>query len=199
MPRKKDEKLHALRQQQILEAAKECFVTHGFHQTSMRQILDASGISAGGAYNYFASKADIVKCLVDEERTDIELLEKQLKSTKDPLAGVAQLVADMIHYSTYEDAVLAVEIHAEACRNAEIGRLTSEINEQIQSLILEAISAGRKVGTITNDYTATEMTEWVVALFEGYLGRIASDRSLQPKKLAKIAKRSVLRILAATT
>jgi len=71
MARKKDEKLHAIRQQQILDAAKEYLIANGFHQTSMREIFDAADINAGGAYIYFAGKADIVKGIVDEERTDI--------------------------------------------------------------------------------------------------------------------------------
>jgi len=199
MPRSKDEKLHAIRQQQILDAAKDCFIANGFHQTSMRQIFDASGISAGGAYNYFASKADIVKGIVEEERADITMLESRLKSTKDPLAGVARLIRDIIDYTSYESAVLTVEIHAEACRNKEIGDLTTEVNAQLHSLIHDAISRGRKTGDISSDFSVNEMTQWVIALLEGYLGRIASNPELKPKKLARIAERSVLRLLTQDT
>jgi len=195
MPRKKDEKLHAIRKQEILDAAKKCFIANGFHQTSMRQIFDASGISAGGAYNYFAGKADIVKGIVDEERTDIAMLESRLESTKDQLTGVARLVRDIIHYTSYENAVLSVEIHAEACRNEDIGALTRVVNEQLYRVIHDAIRRGRKAGSISSDFTINEMTEWVVALLEGYLGRIASNPKLKPKKLAKIAEHSVLRLL----
>ena len=108
MARKKDDNLHVERQQQIMEAAKQCFVTRGFHQSSMRQILEIAGISAGGAYNYFAGKADIVKGIVEEELADVDMLGRQLKSAKNPLIGVGQLVSDIIVYTTHENAVLGL-------------------------------------------------------------------------------------------
>ena len=77
MPRKKDQTLHAARERQILDAARTCFIAKGFHRTSMRQILDLAGISSGGAYNYFSSKDDIVKALVETERADLDLLLKR--------------------------------------------------------------------------------------------------------------------------
>lgn len=42
------------------------------------------------------------------------------------------------------------------------------------------------------NFSVNEMTEWVIALLEGYLGRIASNPLVKLNKLAKIAERSVL-------
>ncbi|MFT4730470.1 MAG: AcrR family transcriptional regulator [Granulosicoccus sp.] len=195
MARKKDDNLHAKRQQQIIEAAKQCFVTHGFHQSSMRQILEVAGISAGGAYNYFASKADIVKSLVEEELADVDMLGRQLKSAKDPLSGIAQLVSDIIVYTTNENAVLASEIHAESCRNPEIGKLTATVTKKLRHHIGDAISKGRDAGVITTDYSVLELTGWVVALYEGYIGLIAADKKFKRKSGARMAKQSVLQLL----
>lgn len=196
MPRKKDEYLHVERRQQILDAAKQCFVVHGFHQSSMRKILELSGISAGGAYNYFASKADIVKGLVEEELADVDKLGLQLRSEEDPLVGIAQLVSDIVFYTSNKDAILASEIYAEACRNPEIGALTDTVNKKLHSLIGDAILSGRKKGLITNEYTVKELTEWVVALYEGYIGQIASNKNFKRKRAARVAKSSVLHFLA---
>ncbi|MFT6304015.1 MAG: TetR/AcrR family transcriptional repressor of uid operon [Granulosicoccus sp.] len=195
MARKKDDNLHAKRRQQILEAAKQCFVTHGFHQSSMRLILKVSGISAGGAYNYFASKDDIVKGIVEEELADVDMLGHQLQSTKDPLIGIGQLVSDIIVYTTHENAVLASEIHAEACRNPEISKLTATVTKKLRHHIGDAISKGRDAGVITADYSVEELTGWVVALYEGYIGRIASDKKLKRKSGARMAEQSVLQFL----
>lgn len=112
------------------------------------------------------------------------------------MTGIAKLIRDIIGYTSYESAVLTVEIHAEACRNKEIGKLTTEVDAQLYSLIHDAISRGRKTGDISTDFSVNEMTEWVVALLEGYLGRVASNPELKPKKLARITERSVLRLLS---
>jgi AcrR family transcriptional regulator len=113
VPRKKNEALHEARQQQILDAAQSCFVKHGFHATSMRQILEVAEMSSGGAYNYFASKDDIDLGLVAQERTDIDYLVDQLQKEEIPSKAIAQLVHDTIAYTDADEAAIAVEIWAE--------------------------------------------------------------------------------------
>lgn len=198
MPRKKDEALHAAREQQILDAAKTCFVAHGFHRTSMRQILDAAGISSGGAYNYFSSKDDIVKALVEEERADIELLLQRLEGCKNPLTAIAQLVFDSIGYYSHDDAVLAAEIYAESCRNPIIDKVMQVNTEKLRRLLHETIVRGTKAGAITTRHTATEMTEWLLALVDGYIGRLAANPGLDATKAARMAKQSVIELLGNT-
>ena len=195
MPRKRDEALHAARERQILEAARVCFIANGFHRTSMRQILDAAGISSGGAYNYFASKDDIVRALVEAERADIDLLLERLTSSKDPLEGIGQLVYDSIAYYDHDDAVLAAEIYAEACRNASINDVMQANTDRMSQMLHEAVARGRKTGTITTRYSAPELTEWLLAVIDGNVGRIATNRSLKPRKLAIMAKHSVVQLL----
>lgn len=45
--------------QAILQAAYELFISHGYHATSMRQIVQHAGITMGGIYNHFPSKESI--------------------------------------------------------------------------------------------------------------------------------------------
>ena len=65
MPKVSDD-YRASRRQQILDAAVECFARQGFHRTSMQDIFDESGLSAGAVYGYFAGKDDIVAAVADE-------------------------------------------------------------------------------------------------------------------------------------
>lgn len=46
----------------IVEAALHSFTHKGFHQTSMRDIALAAGVSVGNLYNHFAGK----EALIDE-------------------------------------------------------------------------------------------------------------------------------------
>ena len=43
----------------ILAAAHDLFIEHGFHATSMRQIAQRAGIALGGIYNHFNSKDEL--------------------------------------------------------------------------------------------------------------------------------------------
>lgn len=62
MPRRPQEHLDA-RRSQILEAARECFATQGFHRTTMVDVFERSGLSAGAVYRYFPSKEDIIAAI----------------------------------------------------------------------------------------------------------------------------------------
>ncbi len=48
----------------IIEAAHDLFIQHGFHGTSMRQIATQANLALGGIYNHFASKEDIFREVV---------------------------------------------------------------------------------------------------------------------------------------
>ncbi len=164
----------------------------------MRQILEAAGISSGGAYNYFASKDEIVKALVEAERADIDLILRRLTDTEDPVAGIGLLVFDSIAYYNRDDAVLDAEIYAESCRNPVIDSVLRANTEKMSRLLHETISRGMKSGAIAAQYTATELTEWVLALIDGYIGRIATNPDLKPKKAARMAKNVVTELLEHT-
>lgn len=49
------------RRQRIIEAALRCFARDGLHHTSMADLFDEAGMSAGSVYSWFASKDDIVE------------------------------------------------------------------------------------------------------------------------------------------
>ncbi|MEX5299252.1 TetR/AcrR family transcriptional regulator [Kocuria sp. CPCC 205292] len=48
------------RRREIVAAASECFLEHGFEGASMHRIIAATGLSAGALYNHFPSKQELV-------------------------------------------------------------------------------------------------------------------------------------------
>src|SRR5271170_4879786 len=60
MPKISEEQRSA-RRLQILDAARACFYRRGLHVTTMADIIQASGLSAGAVYLYFNSKEEIIE------------------------------------------------------------------------------------------------------------------------------------------
>ncbi|MGD8779967.1 MAG: TetR/AcrR family transcriptional regulator [Ignavibacteria bacterium] len=52
----------------ILESALELFALRGFHGTSMQEIAKKAGVSKGLAYNYFKSKEEILKDILEQAK-----------------------------------------------------------------------------------------------------------------------------------
>ncbi len=50
----------------IEEAAKQLFIKHGFHGTSMRLIAAQADVSLGNLYNYYKTKEDILESIINK-------------------------------------------------------------------------------------------------------------------------------------
>ncbi|MGV3488651.1 MAG: TetR/AcrR family transcriptional regulator [Tuberibacillus sp.] len=68
MPKVSQEHLNK-RRLDILEAAKRVFLRKGFEPTTMKDVVEESGMSRGGVYQYFSSTEEMLEAL-HEEQTD---------------------------------------------------------------------------------------------------------------------------------
>jgi AcrR family transcriptional regulator len=88
----KNQALVTQRRRQIVDAAVNLFIDHGFHKTTTRQIAQAAGISIGSLYEYIATKEDVLYLVCDAIHAEIEqgVAEalNRAKNGKNPLAEV---------------------------------------------------------------------------------------------------------------
>ena len=83
------------RKMHVIDTARELFIKHGYHATSIQDILEASGISKGSFYNYFSSKSELFQSVFSSmfallrERRDALVVGKDLKN---PTIFIEQMV-----------------------------------------------------------------------------------------------------------
>ena len=53
------------RREQILAAARACFLRNGLHTTSMQDLIREAGLSVGAVYRYFKSKNEIINAIAE--------------------------------------------------------------------------------------------------------------------------------------
>jgi AcrR family transcriptional regulator len=68
---KQFEEIREERRQQIMNVALELFANNGFDTTSISQIARKAKISKGLLYNYFSSKEDLVRAILDKGIDDL--------------------------------------------------------------------------------------------------------------------------------
>lgn len=61
-----NEEIREAKRQQIMDAALDLFANEGFHATSIHRIAKKAGISKGLMYNYFESKEELLKAIIEQ-------------------------------------------------------------------------------------------------------------------------------------
>jgi AcrR family transcriptional regulator len=127
MPRVSEAHL-AARRQQILDAARACFLRNGFHMTSMQDVIAEAGLSVGAVYRYFRSKNELIAAIADEYSGEISTrLGELIADPRRPLADVMETAIDLVDANTGPDGMmrLALQVWSEAMRD-EVVAVTAE-------------------------------------------------------------------------
>ncbi|MGQ5717936.1 TetR/AcrR family transcriptional regulator [Pseudochrobactrum asaccharolyticum] len=176
-----DPEKHQAKKQMILDAAKLCFAEQGFHQTSTAQICTAAQISTGSLFHYFPSKKSIIAALVEEDRQQTQELVATLREQDDLVAALNvffDVVLDVAGDSIL--SALALEIAAEAGRDAEIGALY-RLNDKVMREELEyLISLGIERRQIAGVFPAGTAVHCLMIIVDGIFNRVALDPAFKP-------------------
>lgn len=88
------------RREEIIEAAKRCFMSRGFHATSMVDIAREFGMSTGHIYNYFPSKLAIIEEVtargLEEFYRDTYTIQSSLDSYEGTLKNMRKILLPML-------------------------------------------------------------------------------------------------------
>jgi AcrR family transcriptional regulator len=146
MPRVSETHL-AARRQQILDAARTCFLRNGFHLTTMQDVIAEAGLSVGAVYRYFPSKAEIVEAIAeqysDQLWTEFSALVEQDRSLVDLMTAAIGIVDG----ATGPDGPLrlAVQVWSEALRDKRIGATVARVYGRFRGIFVRI--AQRAVAT----------------------------------------------------
>ncbi len=185
------------RRQQILQAAGACFVTKGFHQTSVAEIARAATISMGLLYRYFPNKEAIVRAFAEQDRQQLSTALIELQNAADLSDGLSAFVDGIFEsLKNQHDQRIASEVLAECGRNAAL--LASVQNEDALSLaaVQNTLKQLAKRGLVSKRGVTMESAVLMVALFEGISVRLTLNSKLDQKKLKAATMEALLQLLA---
>ncbi|WIV56098.1 TetR/AcrR family transcriptional regulator [Amycolatopsis nalaikhensis] len=165
MPRVTQAHLDA-RRQQILDAARARFATHGFARTSMTDLVEASGLSVGAIYRYFKGKDEIVTAICEQVGHSLPA---------ELTAGSVHDFLEHIRTSAREDdhARLVAQIYAEAAVSPPLAELVRRQLDDLRTAVA-ALLPGREPAE------AERIAEAFVSLCMGYNQQLAVRGDLDP-------------------
>lgn len=158
----------------ILEAACECFVENGFHQTSIRDIANKAGVSLGNVYNHFADKASLIAEVRLLEAQELQIFEAILNQNHAPIIVIHAFAEAYLTYIAQPvNAMLTAEITAEGIRNPEIRAGFIENRQRLTEQVLSVISKGVVLKQFDPQVNNIQMAEQLLNLIEGVAIRSA--------------------------
>ncbi|MBT2619005.1 MULTISPECIES: TetR/AcrR family transcriptional regulator [unclassified Bacillus (in: firmicutes)] len=110
------------KREQIIEVAKLLFRTIGYHDTSVQDILDQSGVSKGTFYNHFPSKSQLIQCIIQEVDAKVEEQQSQLLLEGDPHSKQTFYSQLRIKHSIYSTERIAELYNISMAENDEVLR-----------------------------------------------------------------------------
>lgn len=132
--------------ERILNAARRCFIEHGFHAASMATIAEAAQMSAGLMYRYFENKQAIVLAIVEQQLEENRVLLEQLHSSQQFTAGLIAAIEQWRSGARPINPALYFEIAAQATRNPRIAAAMQHSEEVTRAGLQAWIESPRSAG-----------------------------------------------------
>lgn len=132
----------AARREEIADAALRCFSERGFQATSMADIIEASGLSAGAIYGHYAGKQQIV-IAVAERILGQRSIELEHFASAESIPSPAEVIRMMVTRVAGEFAGTRalLQVWAEAVVSPEITELVDRVFARVRAALVLYLGA----------------------------------------------------------
>ena len=175
------------RRAHIVAAAERAFVRFGFHATTMQNVAEEAGMSAGNLYRYFPSKEAIVEGLCTSEQTERAEIFAKLSGTGDLLHAISASFRLHVLSRPPEKARMIVEIWAEAARNPKIAAITRAVDDDVLAGLEHVVAAAKAKGAAAATLDPTFAARVIFTLVAGLFKRLALEASFDAEIEAAMA------------
>ena len=137
------------RRNQILDAAQRCFKKQGFHKTTLRDIAQEFGMSAGHIYNYFSNKEAIIEALVELRTQEfLDMIDTDKFADLPPEERMDKELGQVVDaYLNLDNTSLSIAIMNEALINPKVYEIVVAAASKVRNHIVEAQLLAMKEST----------------------------------------------------
>lgn len=169
MPRVSEDHLTA-RREQILTAARACFLRKGLHNSSMQDLIKEAGLSVGAVYRYFKSKNEIIAAIAEGVVSGISQEIDEIAGRRLPLVDSLGLLLEVIDAQLSPGGALpiAVQIWAEATTDPAIGAIAQARYSALRASVRALVANAAESGELPPGADVDEVNSAVFALIPGY-------------------------------
>jgi AcrR family transcriptional regulator len=177
-------------EKRVMQAAQRCFSKKGFHRTSMDDILEESGMSAGALYTYFDGKEQIIEGIAT---TAVEQLSKIAKLQKADLIKFSSFESVLNHLFNGVDQIIkggyariAVQAWGEAQTDVNIKKIAIKQIKIIRQDMSELARHCQEAGLVDANSAADEIGKVIFGFIPGYILQSLFFGDVSAENYAKI-------------
>ena len=139
------------RRREVIAAAAHLFARRGYHETSMSELTEATGLAAGGLYHYIEGKDDLLIAICDE------LLERLLAQAREivaaeapPVEQLRELVAAWVaHVVEHRHHMLVFTQERQAIERQRRWRHVRSQRKAFEQILDDVLARGEADGSMT--------------------------------------------------
>ncbi|MFD1275588.1 TetR/AcrR family transcriptional regulator [Streptomyces kaempferi] len=166
------------RREQILYAARRCFLRDGFHSTSMQDLFAEAGLSSGAVYRHFTSKEGMILAIAEENMRDVLDITLAVATNRQgqSMGAVLAELLDVIRAKSVEGqdvASLAVLVWGEAMRNRSLARKLDHLLSRIRANLITLVHDHQESGVLPTNATAEGIASTMLSILPGYILQVA--------------------------
>jgi TetR/AcrR family transcriptional repressor of uid operon len=178
--------LAADRRNEILDAARRCFVRSGFHGASMQEICAEAGMSPGNLYRYFASKEALIAGISERDRAEVAA-EFAAADLSQGVFKVIEALAEH-HFSQRPDeqVLLCTEVMAQARRHPDIAAISQNFDRDVRQWLRTLLEQGVTRGDIAADVDLDGVITMLMIIADGVWWRRALQKDFDPASVLPI-------------
>jgi AcrR family transcriptional regulator len=178
------------RRRQIIDAAYQCFARKGFHQTTMRDIYQETGLSAGAVYHYFDSKEAIIQASLDIDFLRSRDLFDAAVASADPLKALRELLGFFFQGLKQAAALGAGRVNVQGWGEALVNPKLMETFQRVwgyyHAAVAQAVRKAQAAGQIASDLDPAAYSQVLVSLYYGLELQKALTPDLDVDKYAAV-------------
>jgi TetR/AcrR family transcriptional regulator, transcriptional repressor for nem operon len=171
-------------EQFVLKAVMQCFWNRGYEATSVKDLVDKTGITAASLYNAFGDKRALFRAALDqyiESSVGERIRHCETFAPREAIGGFFQDILNRSLTDRDHKGCLLVNSALEiAPHDAEFQEVIATVFHRIERFFLRCIKAGQADGTITPSVPAHDLARHLLGVLLGVrvLARVRPERAL---------------------
>jgi TetR/AcrR family transcriptional repressor of nem operon len=168
----------------VLDAAIQCFWSRGYEATSVKDLIDETGITAASLYNAYGDKRALFRTALDRYVDNSIAARMQRCAALPPREAIEAFFAEILSRSLndreHKGCMLVNSALEMAPHDPEFQRIIAMVLTRIENFFRDCIERAQAAGTITHAMSADQLARHLLGVLIGVraLARVRPERTL---------------------